>query len=65
MQHIMQNIDHSLCVTTLTHIWNKYTNKKAMEITRSSGIYKVIYHLGSYILLFGKTKEQKFITLYE
>ena len=65
MQHIMQNIDHILCVTTLKHIWNKYTNKKTMEITRSSGIYKVIYHLVSYILLFGKTKEQKFGILYE
>ena len=35
-------------------IWNKYTNKETKKITSSSGVYKAIYHYGSYILLFGK-----------
>ena len=37
-------------------MWNKYTNKETKKITSSSGIYKAIYHYGSYVLLFGKIK---------
>ena len=37
-------------------------NYEKMKLTRSSGIFKTIYHNGSYLLLFGKDiyKDLKF-----
>ena len=35
-------------------------NYDKMKVTSSSGVFKTIYHIGSYLLLFEKRRLQKF-----
>ena len=39
---------------------NKYVNYEKIKVTSSFGIFKVICHNGSYLLLLGKRKLQSF-----
>ena len=51
--------DHNKTVAKLKCIWSKYIDyEKKIKITSSFGIFKTIYHDGSYLLLFGKRKLQ-------
>ena len=37
-------------------MWNKYITYEKLKMTTSSGMYKTVYHNGSYLLLFGDRK---------
>ena len=39
---------------------NKHTNYEKMKVTCISGIFKTIYHNGTYLLLLGQRKLQSF-----
>ena len=48
-------------MTKLKCIWNKYADNRTMKVTSKSGIYNdgiytIIYHSDSYLLLFGNKK---------
>ena len=52
--------NHNLTMTKLKCILNKYAHNEAIKIISSCGIYKALYHIDSYLLLFGNTKSQSF-----
>ena len=47
-------------MTKLKCILNKYAHNEAIKIISSCGIYKALYHIDIYLLLFGNTKSQSF-----
>ena len=49
----IQKAGHNLTVIKIQMRIEQVNNIEAMQITSSSGIYKTIYHRGSYLRLFG------------
>ena len=49
-----------LVLTKFKCVWNKYAKNETMKVPSSSGIYKTVYYCGSYLLLLGKRKWQRF-----